>query len=238
MSDDFRFVHREESFNDLAVRELAFSQAACLCRLQFGRCTQNECLKCSSGNEIKRCYSQMSDYDRLRFKKYTSQEYIKLSAHSQMWMTFSRNIRFFFLSIIFIFAILFIIFLYIKNMPKEKPYVSDEIDSYIIENILYTQNHIYDCNGDGILNCIDYSILFKKNWDLNHPDKKNLCKIIRNKNPVNGFHHLFISVDGIEVEPWASNPYRYLMVENWSFRRYNPVYNIKGETNKWLMKAN
>ena len=120
MSDDFRFVHREESFNDLAVRELAFSQASCLCRLQFGRCTQNECLKCSSGNEIKRCYSQMSDYDRLRFKKYTSQEYVKLSAHPQMWMTFYRNIRFFFLSVIFIFVILLMYKNTINNITNIK----------------------------------------------------------------------------------------------------------------------
>lgn len=237
MNDDFRFVHREETFNDLAVRELAYTQASCLCRLQFGRCKEHECKKCSTNHEIVRCHSQLADYDRLRLKKYISQEYIILSAHPQMWMSFRRNISFFIFSAIFFGLILLAVYFYVKGIPSEKP-ISGEYDDMIIENIIYTQNHIYDCNYDGLVNCIDYSALFKKNWDNRYPNKKNECEIIRNKNPVNKFHHLFVSVNGYKIEPWTSNPYRYLMSENWTSRKYNPIYDIKGETDKWLMQTN
>lgn len=237
MNDDFRFVYRKETFNDFAVREIASTQAFCLCRLQFGRCKEYECARCSTHKEIIRCHSQLSDYDRLRLKKYTSQEYIRLSAHPQMWMNFSRNIRFFIFSIIFFAFILFIVYCYLSNMPSEKP-ISKEYDSMIIENIIYTQNHIYDYNKDGLINCIDYSTLFKVNWDSKYPNIAEKCSILRNKNPTNKFHHLFVEVNGCKIEPWASNPYKYLMNENWSSRKYNPVYDIRGETNKWLMTAN
>ena len=47
MSDnEFRLVTRQESFNDFAVRELAKGRAACICKLQFGRCTKNDCKYC------------------------------------------------------------------------------------------------------------------------------------------------------------------------------------------------
>ncbi|MBP5602808.1 MAG: hypothetical protein J6X78_08775, partial [Treponema sp.] len=60
--NEIRFVHREETFTDLAVRELAESSAACLCRLQFKRCTEADCENCQIGIGFRRCYNQMSDY--------------------------------------------------------------------------------------------------------------------------------------------------------------------------------
>ena len=39
------------------------------------------------------------------------------------------------------------------------------------------------------------------------------------------------------VEPRASNPYRYTMEENWTDGRYNPRYDIMGETRKWMVLA-
>lgn len=51
MENEFRFVHREETFNDLAVRELAAGRSACICRIQFGRCTKDECTSCEIGRQ-------------------------------------------------------------------------------------------------------------------------------------------------------------------------------------------
>ena len=70
--------------------------------------------------------------------------------------------------------ILFIFYCYLSNMPSEKP-ISKEYDSMIIENIIYTQNHIYDYNKDGLINCIDYSTLFKVNWDSKYPNIADKC---------------------------------------------------------------
>ncbi|MCR5698952.1 MAG: hypothetical protein K6G52_04835 [Treponemataceae bacterium] len=81
MKNDIRFVHREESFEDIAVQELAASQSACICRLQFGRCKQEECESCHIGKEFQNCYEHLSDYDRVRLSKYVSRQYVQDSLH-------------------------------------------------------------------------------------------------------------------------------------------------------------
>ena len=70
MENELRFVHREETFNDLAVRELAAGRSACICRIQFGRCTKEECASCEIGRQYRSCYNQMNDYDKQRLSKY------------------------------------------------------------------------------------------------------------------------------------------------------------------------
>ena len=64
MENELKFVHREETFNDLAVRELAAGRSACICRIQFGRCTKDECASCDIGRQYRNCYNQMNDYDK------------------------------------------------------------------------------------------------------------------------------------------------------------------------------
>lgn len=89
MNNDIRFVHREETFNDFAVRELATGRAACICKLQFGRCTKTECKNCNVFKRYKNCYKQFSDYDRERFAKYVSSEYIRFSRNPDQWRSWN-----------------------------------------------------------------------------------------------------------------------------------------------------
>ena len=90
--DEANFVYREESFNDLAVQELAKGRSACLCRLQFGRCKKEECAKCRYNIQFENCLNQMSDYDKQRLMTYTGMYYGEDSAYPTNWMSFSRII--------------------------------------------------------------------------------------------------------------------------------------------------
>lgn len=88
MSDqkEVKIVTREETFNDLAVRELAKGRSACICRLQFGRCKKEECARCAISRQYESCYKQLSDYDKLRLTEYVSEEYLTDSLNPEQWM--------------------------------------------------------------------------------------------------------------------------------------------------------
>lgn len=101
--DEIRLVTREETFNDLAVRELAKGQAACMCRLQFKRCSKSECNSCPANKKYQNCIAQMSEYDQLRLDSYIATYYAKYSANPDQWMSHKRfvisYIRLFFLMV-------------------------------------------------------------------------------------------------------------------------------------------
>jgi len=91
-----------------------------------------------------------------------------------------------------------------------------------------TRTRIRDVNGDGIINCIDYAVVFKELYPT--------AAIVRNENPRTGFHHLFNAIsDGngnwIYIEPNSSRLRSYLMSEVWG-SRYDVRFNVI-ETYKW-----
>ena len=110
----------------------------------------------------------------------------------------------------------------------------------IIDTITTVQKKVRDLNGDGKVNCIDHAALFKAEWDKAYPESKTDCRIVRNKRG-STMHHLFIQIyysdfNFVLVEPWASNPSKYKMEDNWD-SRYDPKYNIYGETSLWLSEC-
>lgn len=133
---------------------------------------------------------------------------------------------------------LFFLAILLAAFPLFARHVSERTHKMILATLKEAQGGVYDYNGDGLVNCIDYTCLFKLAWDKNYPERKNDCGIVRNYNENTGMHHLFIRVFDdnhreIEVEPWAENKRRYLMRQNWD-SKYNPKFNIYGETAKWL----
>ncbi len=111
-----------------------------------------------------------------------------------------------------------------------------ELDRFITFTIRAAQRDVHDTNLDGKVNCIDYTLMFKKLWDKSYGHTAYSCEIVRNKN--GSFHHLFIGIRYggriVFIEPWAGNPELFLMEDNWTARKYNPRYNIYGETEKWM----
>lgn len=112
----------------------------------------------------------------------------------------------------------------------------------IVAALRQSQAQVADFNGDGEINCVDFSCSFKATWDKMFPDLKDDCKLVRNKNPINGMHHLFATVDDgtgteIEVETWAFYPDIYDMQRNWPNERYDRKYNIYGETKRWMREC-
>ena len=237
---ELKFVTRQETFNDLAVRELAKGRSACLCRIQFGRCTKSECESCAIHKQYENCYNALSDYDRQRLASYVAEYWQEDSLWSGQWRSPSGYVRHelcvVFMAILFLLVVCGIICGIVKwaDSPYDKPF--NLYDEYISECISENNDTVRDYNKDGEVNCVDYACGFKATWDKLYPELAPLCEIVRNLNIENGMHHLFIVIDGVEVEPWTFSTTKYRMCDNWD-ATYNPSYNIYGETNLWMREC-
>ena len=257
MSDnEIKIVTRQETFTDHAVKELARNRAACICRLQFGRCHKSRCRSCPAHKEFRRCYDSMSDYNRLRLDTNIADEYVQLSANPFNWYDHKTYIRKYVQFVLGLAGFMILITTLLTLMggcsatkPMDKPLsvrtssaqnmpgnIPAELDNMIMDVLETTRNNVWDLDKDGRVDCCDYTILFKSLWDLKYPARKNSCEIVRNYNTRTGMNHLFIFVrhggKRFFVEPRASGR-NYTMQYNWG-SKYDPRENRYGETRKWL----
>lgn len=257
-NEEIRIVQRQETFNDLAVREIARNRAACICRIQFGRCTRERCRRCDTERRFANCYWSLSDYDRLRLDSCTADEYKELSANPFNWYDHKTYIKKYvgFVAVICLFVAFFPLLFAIagcslRPMPEDRPSGGGSLAGKrgvyrkeILDVMDIVSDKVWDMDKDGKVNCVDHAIMFKVMWDLKYPALADKCEIVRNYNPGAGMHHLFNMIkvgsgrwakDNVFVEPWAHPDIsKYLMEENWSSSEYDPAFNQYGDTKKWL----
>lgn len=97
-----------------------------------------------------------------------------------------------------------------------------------------------DVDGDGLVNCIDYSVAFKRAWDNMHGDQR-LALLVWNDRYV--FNHMFVAVRSAISNVWYNiepqiaiktpNAVNYMMGDYWSRTDYNSLYNIY-DKDSWL----
>ena len=125
-------------------------------------------------------------------------------------------------------------------LPGEAGYAG-KYRKQILDTLDRTKQYVTDVNKDGEINCIDYSCTFKMLWDKMY-DASN-CEIVRNKSST--MNHLFIRTRQYSARPWEciepqaglKNITKYFMEDFWSSDIYNPMYNIYGETDRWLQEV-
>lgn len=248
MDNEIKVVTRQETFNDLAVRELAKGRAACICRMQFKRCAKTDCPNCRIYKQYKNCYSVMNDYDKTRLASYVGDYYTVYSYHPEQWMDHEgfKKYMFKWLKLI-ILGFLFLMLLAVvrpMDQPRQTPKYSsrpipEPLKVAVQELLKKSQPNITDINADGLVNCIDYTLSFKLLWDYYFPDNRDQCQIIRNYNPGH-MNHLFVAIkyrgNWYFIETWTKILDELLVDDIWG-KDYNPLYNVWGETNQWLDEA-
>lgn len=249
--DEIKIIHKDRTFSDQALHDLAHTQAACMCRLQFGSCTKENCKNCETKIQLRNCKRELSDYDLLRLKSMTGDEYANLSRIPENWMKpedIDKSIRDFgwwligkpLVVSLIVLAVVFLICTvpgYFIS-PQDTPKI--DWDAAITRTVQKTQATLRDVNHDGVVNCVDAAIIFKWIWDEDYPLLKDTCTIIRNYNP-GVMNHLFIAIHDITkplvyVEPRAYYPSRYTMQYNWE-DKFDSRFNWYGETQRWLNTA-
>lgn len=97
-----------------------------------------------------------------------------------------------------------------------------------------------DVDGDGLVNCIDYSVAFKRAWDNMYGDQR-FSLLVWNDRYV--FNHMFVAVRSATSNVWyniepqiaikSPNAINYMMGDHWPREKYNSLYNIY-DKDSWL----
>lgn len=228
------FVFEQRTSMDKNFDTLAITKAECLHARRCKLCTA-DCSRCSKGLKFNACYRQLALCDQLYIDNTAEQVAYSMDIDYYEYVQRvkqKKSVRLF----IIIITVLLLMFVVCKAHGQSiyVNYYTD--DEYIVDILEETKKNIRDINEDGIINCVDKAIIYKRLWDRKY-DPTN-CEIVRNFHVYTGWHHLFIRVRGaygskwLRIEP-SAGPDNYRMQDFWG-DEYEQWYDVYYETDRWL----
>lgn len=226
------------------VYELGGMKARCILSKKYGECGGN-CKSCERYGRLQRCYDALDDYEKMavddtaKFRFAKMDEVYRIDRSNRRWETFKKAV----LGGIILWIVVSVAKCSLKDVEialpvaeSPSPVIEEESDR-IWETLKLTREEVRDANGDDKINCIDYAVIFKKEWDKRYPPSD--CEIVRNNNKAKEWHHLFVRCmkDGewLCIEP-QSDTRLYELSSYWP-DEYDESLNIYGETEHWLAKG-
>lgn len=226
---------------DKCISNLAETRARCLVHLKFGECRACECSGCDRKKWYDNAVQTLAPVDRINLENKTEQMYVEMmSTRIHLARQYPRGLdrrtlvgittKIVVAFCLFMFVMFVLPLLIFSNAMdiSGRADIPDKYNEQICKALTVTKKHLRDVNGDGKVNCIDYSVIFKIEYDkLTQSDWQ--CQIIQNINRHTGMNHLFIQVfmyniGWVCIEPQGGAGC-YLMDEFWG-TRYNKAYNI------------
>jgi len=215
-----------ETEYDKAITALATSFATC----SVSKCHGIKCATCPTKQQQDNVYNSMADLDKLRVQNELAVMLARLNPpkvnHTRAKLGAVWDCRG---SIIVTLIVLFVLF----GLPFLLQASTPDDVKYILKQTTW---NVSDVNCDTKLNCIDYAITFKKQWDRRYEPSN--CEIVRNLSP--SLNHLFVRVkvngSWVCVEPSA---YFYGYIDSYTMKefwedKYDSRYNFYGETEYWM----
>ena len=213
----------------------------CKCRLEKGYCKHGSCSGCNINQMMVSSMNCMDASDQLAIRNEVLRRYADARYYERTARRRGRANRF----AIVVLILLFIMCvgkcsqLYARDAKKSEYYKNDD---QIRKILLLTAQKVYDRDNDHEVNCIDYTLTFKEEWDKKY--KYGWCEIVRNYNPrgIYRMNHLFVRVKLSSTGPWLyvepQGKYYgdYSMNDVWGWK-YIPYYNYYGETEMWLLES-
>lgn len=210
---------------------LATVKADCMYKKLFKSCSI-DCYDCKIYHKFNDCYSALATCDQLKVDK-IAEQYVRQSINLRKnWKINLLKDKALIGFLIILFSFLF--FIGITSAHAEPL----PVEAMVTSTLVKTKASVHDCNLDRKLNCIDYTLQFKVEWDKVYSCTN--CEIVRNYNRVTGFNHLFVRcrsdcmADWIYVEPQGS-VHNYNMYSFWG-DKYVCFWNKYGETELWLKR--
>ena len=228
--------------------ELGKMKAQCMLDKKYGNCSGN-CNCCERYRRLQRCYNTLNDFQKIvvddtaKFRFKDMEKLYRIDRSNRRWRLFLRTVV---TGLILWIALSVVKYKFGNVLNSMIPFpmgISDEFVLFdepdkIFLTLKETHSNIKDMNSDGKVNCTDYAITFKKEWDKKYTPED--CEIVRNRNTEEDWHHLFVRCrkDGewLCVEPQAKTR-QYSMDKNWTAKAYKEDLNIYGETDYWLAKC-
>ncbi len=213
----------------------------CKCRVDKEVCPEENCSSCYIKTMMEECLVSLDPSDQLAIRNEVLRRYADIKYYDRKAKRKSNAFKFIitFIILIFLFCIGKCADAYARDAKNSEYYKNDEA---IRKILLLTTQKVYDRDNDHEVNCIDYTLTFKEEWDKKY--KYGWCEIIRNYNPrgLYRMNHLFVRVklskDGpwLYVEPQGKYYGNYSMQDVWKWK-YVPYYNYYGETELWLLEC-
>lgn len=177
---------------DKNISTLAETKAKCERYILLNKCNKEKCKQCSINSKLNLCYNALPLCDQLRLDNMsdnillsmliTDKRYKMEKHRNKIGNIFSKGI------LIFVIMCLVLmwcaIFAHAEDLSDRREYIWDTLER--------THSQVKDINYDGVVNCIDYTVTFKHEWDKKYPSYN--CQIIRNYNIFTGWHHLYVRV--------------------------------------------
>lgn len=213
---------------------LARRTGKCWFYVKIGKCCDKDCASCPVYQKRNLCWNQL-----------TVPEQFALEEQASFWCrTFYKGYKSYktdrFLGKVFIGAMLgvtvFIWHCTLKPTQNYWPHTNYENDFFITYILGQTRKRVRDVDGDGKVNCVDYSVTFKREWDKVYSSEN--CEILRCMNYKLQFSHLFVRCRKDRYSPWymvepQGTDKDYLIQDVWPTQiNSNNIY--YGETQKWL----
>lgn len=239
--EEQRVIFEEVSDRDKDLATLAWVAGDCLYRRNLGLCSDGRCASCQKMAKYAACYKALAVCDQLKVEAEARRLYQRRYAEH---MDCRRRRRKSNVGAAFALALLFFLFFGCIALANAEPVRmrAYKNDAPIVETLAATRRSVRDCTGDGVVNCQDWALTFKREWDKRYAPED--CELVRNDNRATGFHHLFVVCrwtnvpgkrgDWVRVEP-QGRPGRYAMSDYWG-ERYAGWWNQWGETDVWMSK--
>ena len=234
-----------ESEQDKAIGTLGETLGTCWFRTHTGLCKSEQCAACPTKQKLDSCYAYLDDFNKLAVENEATKHAARLMLQSDGGNGCKMQARFgavgagllwwlwtMFRCAFLLFSI--VIFPYLMFGCAAYPAPTHEQEEQYIREIecclKMAHDNIRDVNNDGKINCVDYSVVFKESYDM-LSGSVSKCMFTVNKNPENGFNHMFVRIYnpyGIHmafVEPQARDRNRMYVAVFWG-DRYNRMYDI------------
>ncbi len=213
----------------------------CAMNIKTHRCRKSQCQNCSVWKSIQACSAQLDDWEKLEVQRLS-----RINLKNKLDLERSCNMATGLAKFMLALCILGMLFSVVTIAKAHAEPACVRYDYYVNDGVIRdklrsTHKHVYDRDLDGVVNCVDYALTFKQEWDKDIPP--NHCQIVRNyqKTVFAKMNHLFVRVKlsdtgkWLYIEPQAKYDRRnYKMSDYWGWPKYNPQYNKLGETVYWM----
>jgi len=213
---------------------IARFKAQCILDKKLHVCN-GKCSACEKYSRLQRVYNSLDDFQRLCVDDDVRSYVISLEPLTKAEIRQRRKPMYKRLLLVVILAAV-IVFACRGKLHAQDRYT--ELHAEILATLERTHSQVRDVNKDGLVNCIDYAVTFKRQWDKYYDPAR--CGIEHNQNYTTGWNHLFVrcfpkdSIFWVSVEPQATGAV-YDMYTYWG-DKYWGVYDYD-DTEYWLSRC-
>lgn len=263
-----------ESEQDKALQVLGETLGTCWFNKATGICNEQSCEGCPTCEKINSCYAYLDDFNKLAAERVAQVHYARLMVNAprvkeRMFEEKYGRGTAYMLSVIKAWLLVMVPILIVVwycstflgcSTASVRPaatvhtYTKEELADYKEKNerlilwVIYeSRDVLYDRDGDGKVDCIDYSVAFKETWDRLLYTERDRCRLMVNNNRPAKWCHMFVIIKEvyypwrtIKIEPQTrvsitDRDKSRMYVENYWGYKYDPAYDLEfGRFRRWL----